>query len=294
MRDLEIMDLSLVLQTIINGLLLGGIYMTISIGLNLVYGVMKIVNYAQGEFLMMGMYITYWIFNLFGINPFFSIPVVAAILYLIGLVMFNYVVYPILRKPYESQIMTFVALIFILQNLALITWTADYKTINIPELSNPIEIGNIFIPQGRLIVLTIAVLTSFFVFLFLTKTKTGLFIRASSQNPFAAEIVGVDTKKVRALSMGIGIALAGIGGSILLPIYYCYPYVGAKFGIIGFIIITLGGLGSFYGAIVGSLLIGIVESTVGALYSSEFAMAIALIIYVLILLLRPQGLFGAK
>ncbi|MEM2506591.1 MAG: branched-chain amino acid ABC transporter permease [Candidatus Aenigmatarchaeota archaeon] len=288
------MDVYTVLQLIINGLLLGGIYMTISIGLNLIYGVMKIVNYAQGEFFMIGMYIAYWIFVLLGINPFFGIPIVTIILYLVGLVLFNYVIYPILRKPYETQIMTFVAIIYILQNFALIMWTADYRTVNIPEVSIPMVIGNIYIPQGRIIVLAIAILTSILVFTFLTKTKIGLFIRASSQNSFAAEIVGVDTKKVRALSMGIGIALAGVGGCILLPIYYCYPYVGVRLGIMGFIIVTLGGLGSFYGAIVGSLIIGIVESVVGALYSSEFAIASALIIYVIILLARPQGLLGTR
>jgi len=287
-------DISFILQSIVNGLLLGGIYMTISVGLNLIYGVMGIVNYAQGEFLMIGMYIAYWMFILLGINPFFSIPIVAVILYFLGLALFSSVVYPILRKPYETQIMTFVALIYILQNIALIMWTADYRTVNIPETSIPIVIGNIYIPLGRLIILMIATVVSLLVYFFLTKTKTGLFIRASSQNPLAAEIVGVDTKKVRALSMGIGIALAGIGGCILLPIYYCYPYVGAKLGIMGFIIITLGGLGSFYGAISGSLLIGVIESLVGALYSSEFAMATALIIYVIILLLRPQGLLRAK
>ncbi|MBS7636403.1 branched-chain amino acid ABC transporter permease [Candidatus Bathyarchaeota archaeon] len=288
------MDMPTILQLIINGLLLGGIYMTISIGLNLIYGVMKVVNYAQGEFLMIGMYIAYWIFVSLGINPFYGIPIVLIILYLAGLALFNYVVYPILRKPYETQIMTFVGIIYILQNFALIMWTADYRTVNIPEASIPIVIWNIYIPQGRLIVLTIAILTSLLVFIFLTKTKIGLFIRASSQNPFAAEIVGVDTKKVRAISMGIGIALAGVGGCILLPIYFCYPYVGARLGIIGFIIITLGGLGSFNGAIVGSLLIGIVESAVGTLYSSEFAIATSLIIYFIILLLRPQGLLGTR
>ena len=288
------MDISLILQSIINGILLGGIYMMISVGLNLIYGVMRIINYAQGEFLMIGMYIAYWIFTFFGINPFLGIPIVATVLYFSGMFLFNYVVYPILKKPYETQIMTFVALIYILQNIALIIWTADYRTVNMPETSIPVVIGNVYIPSGRLIILGIAIVISLIVLFFLTRTKTGLFIRASSQNPFAAELVGVDTKKVRALSMGIGIALAGIGGCILLPIYYCYPYVGVKLGIMGFIIITLGGLGSFYGAIIGSLLIGLVESLVGALYSSEFAMAIALVIYVTILILRPQGLLGTK
>jgi len=268
--------------------------MTISIGLNLIYGVMKIVNYAQGEFFMIGMYVAYWLFYLFGINPFLSIPIAVTVLFLLGTTLFNYICYPILRKPYETQIMTFVGLIYILQNLALILWTADYKTVNIPELSYPMVIGNIYIPQGRLIILTIAILVSIFIYILLTRSNIGLFIRASSQNPQGAEIVGVNTKKVRALSMGIGIALAGLGGCIVLPIYYCYPYVGIRMGIMAFIIITLGGLGSFYGAIIGSLVIGLVESVVGSIYSSEFAITIALLVYVIILILRPQGLLGTK
>ena len=282
------------LQTLVNGILLGGIYVTIALGLNVIYGVMRIINYAQGDFLMIGMYVAYWLFEFFKIVPYAAVVPVAFTLFAIGFILYLYIVSPILRLPYESQVLTFVGLIFILQNLALIIWTADYRGVNIPLLYHPLTIGGIYIPLGRLLTLIFSIAITIIVYYFFKNTKFGKFIVASSQDPLGAEMIGIDTDSVKAIAMGLGIALAGIGGSILLPIYYVYPYVGTRLGILGFIIITLGGLGSFIGAIVGSFIIGLVESFIGTLLSSEIAFASALLIYILILLVRPTGLMGER
>jgi len=285
---------SFILQVLINGILLGGIYVTIAVGLNVIYGVMRIINYAQGDFLMIGMYIAYWLFVFLGMIPYTAIVPVTIMLFSIGFLLFMYIVKPILRLPYESQILTFVGIIFVLQNFALIVWTADYRSVNIPFLSYPIVIGDLYIPLGRLITLLISIIITLIVYFFFKNTKFGKFIIAASQDPLGAEIIGIDTSAVKAVATGLGIALAGIGGCILLPIYYVYPYVGTRLGILGFIIITLGGLGSFIGAIVGSFIIGLIESIVGTFFSSELAFAAALLLYIIILLIRPTGLFGER
>lgn len=285
---------SFIMQVLINGILLGGIYVTIAVGLNVIYGVMRIINYAQGDFLMIGMYIAYWLFILLGMIPYLAIIPVAITLFGMGFLLFFYIVKPVLKLPYESQILTFVGIIFILQNFALIVWTADYRSVNIPHLRYPIVLGDLYIPLGRLLTLILSVVITLLVYFFFKNAKFGKFIIAASQDPLGAEIIGIDTSAVKAVATGLGIALAGIGGCILLPIYYVYPYVGTRLGILGFIIITLGGLGSFIGAIVGSFIIGLIESFVGTYFSSELAFAAALLLYIIILLIKPKGLFGER
>jgi len=284
----------IILQVLINGILLGGIYVTLALGLNIIYGVLRIINYAQGDFLMIGMYLAYWLFTSFGLLPYISSIPAAVLFFGIGYILFMYIVKPLLKLPYESQILTFVGIIYVLENLALIVWSADYRSINIPILNYSLVMAGLYIPLGRLLTLTIALIVTFTMFFFFRKTKAGKFIIAASQDPLGAEIIGIDPNMVKAMATGLGIMLAGIGGCLLLPIYYVYPYVGSWLGILGFIIITLGGLGSFTGAIIGSFILGLIESIVGTLLSSEFAFAIALLIYIVILLIRPSGLFGEK
>ncbi len=286
------MELGTILQVVINGLLLGGIYMTIAVGLNLIYGVMRIVNYAQGEFMMIGMYIAFWLFSLLGISPYYSIPIVALSLYLIGWVSEKIVVEPVLRLPYESQVITFVGVIYVLQNLALILWTADYRNVMIPRIMEPIVIGGVHIPTGRLLTLIIANLSALGMYLLLKKTKIGKFIVATSQDPLGAAITGIDVRKIRAITFGVGLAVTGISACILLPLYYVFPYVGVDFGIIAFIIITLGGLGNFLGAVISSFMIGLIEALIGTFFSAELALAIAFLLFIVMLMLKPSGIMG--
>ena len=286
------MQLGTVLQVVINGLLLGGIYMTIAVGLNLIYGVMRIVNYAQGEFMMIGMYIAFWLFSLFGISPYYAILIVALSLYLIGWITEKVVVEPVLKLPYESQVITFVGVIFVLQNLALILWTADYRNVMIPRIMEPIVIGGVHIPTGRLLTLIIATLSALAMYLLLKKTRIGKFIVATSQDPLGAAITGIDVGKIRAITFGIGLAVTGISACILLPLYYVFPYVGVDFGIIAFIIITLGGLGNFLGAVISSFTIGLIEASIGTFFSAELALATAFLLFIVMLMLKPSGIMG--
>jgi len=286
------MDVAIFFQVIVNGILLGGLYMTVSVGLNLVYGVMRIVNYAQGELLMLGMYLSYWIFVLTGLNPYISIPVVCAILFAMSLVLHKYAVEPLLKLPYECQVITFIGLIYIFQNAALLLWSPNYRSVIIGFASESINLLSISIPVGRLIATLASITAAFFLYIILKKTTIGLFIRATSQDPIAASMMGIDIKKIRLLTFALSSAMMGIGAGIMLPLYYVYPFMGNFYTIIALIIITLGGLGNFIGTILGSFVIGITEAMVGTYISAEIGLAVAFIIFISILLIRPSGIMG--
>jgi len=288
------MDITTFIQLLINGVLLGGLYMLFSTGLNLIYGVMRLVNYAHGEFLMLSMFILYWTYYLWRIDPYGFLPVTSLIMFILGYVLYWTLLRRIVRLPYPAQIMTFVGTIFILQNLALWLWGADYRSPHIPYVYKPLTIGSIYIPLGRVLTLLLGVLIYISLHLFLYRTTLGIFIRAVSQDRGAATMIGINVDKVTAITVGISLALAGATAALILPIYYVYPYVGSDFTIIGFIIITLGGLGNMLGALLASLLIGILISFTGYLYSVQIAYALALMVYIVVLMLRPQGLLGGK
>jgi branched-chain amino acid transport system permease protein len=287
-------DATTFIQLLINGVLLGGLYMLFSTGLNLIYGVMRLINYAHGEFLMLSMYIIYWVFYLWRFDPYSFLPVIFLAMFLLGYLLYWILLRRIVRLPYSAQIMVFVGLIFILQNLALWLWGADYRSLNIPYVYKPLIIGDIRIPLGRALALALGISIYILLHLFLHKTTLGVFIRAVSQDRAASTIVGLHVDRITAITVGISLALAGVTGSLILPIYYVYPYVGSDFVILGFIIITLGGLGNMYGALLASLLIGTLISFTGYIYSVQIAYALALIVYIAVLMLRPQGLLGGK
>lgn len=268
--------------------------MLFSTGLNLIYGVMKMVNYAHGEFLMLSMYASYLAFSLWHFDPYYFLPITFLLMFFLGYLLYWVLLRRIVKLPYSAQVMTFVGLIFILQNMALWLWGADYRSLNIPYVYQPLVIGDIHIPLGRALTLFLGVSIYVLLHLFLHKTTLGVFIRAVSQDRVASTIIGVNTDTITATAIGISLALAGITGSLILPIYSVHPYVGSDFTIVGFIVITLGGLGNMYGALLASLLIGMLMSFAGYLYSIQLAYALALIVYIVVLMLRPQGLLGGK
>jgi len=282
------------IQGLINGLLLGGIYMTIALGINLIYGVMRIVNYAHGEALMIGMYVAFWLFTLAGVNPYLAIPIVAAVLFMLGIILHKSVIEPVLDLPLSRQILIFIGLIHVFQNSAMILWSPNYMNIDVPMSRESIQIFSISIPIGRLLATIIALVSAFLLYYFLKNTKIGKFIVATSQDPEAASALGIDVRRIRTLTFGLSLALTGIAACVFLPLYFVYPYIGTSFNIIAFIIITLGGLGSYTGAIIGSIIVGMIESLVSLLYDSSIATAVAFIVFILILLFRPSGIMGQR
>lgn len=280
------------IQLTINGLLLGGIYSLISIGLTLIFGVTRIINFAHGEFLMLAMYVAFWLFQLAGVDPYLSLLAVTPILFLAGLISERLVIHPILEAPSSMQIFATVGLSVAMQNAALFLWTADYRTIKTAYSTKTIMVSDILISFPRLIAFGATVLISWGIFLYLKKTYTGKAIRAVAQNRTASTLMGINIRKIYLFTFGLGTALVGIAGALLMPIYYVFPTVGGLFVLTAFVVVVLGGLGNLTGAFVGGLIIGLVESYSGFFLATQLKEAVYFIIFILVLVLKPSGLYG--
>ncbi|UCF73011.1 MAG: branched-chain amino acid ABC transporter permease [Deltaproteobacteria bacterium] len=284
--------LATVIQLIINGLLLGGIYALISIGLTLIFGVLEIINFAHGEFLMLGMYASYWLFQLFGVDPYLSLLMVIPTFFLVGLAVQRIIIQPIINAPPLNQIFATVGLSLVLQNVALFFWKADYRTVRTAYSTLCLKTGGLMISLPRLVAFVLAIAMISALLMFLKRTYTGKAIRALAQEKRAAMLMGINVYRMYQIAFGIGIACVGAAGAILIPIYYAFPTVGALFVLIAFVVVILGGYNSLVGALIGGLIIGLVEAFSGFFLSPHLKEAVYFVIFILILLFRPTGLFG--
>ncbi len=280
------------LQLTINGLLQGGIYSLISIGLTLIFGVTRIVNFAHGEFLMLAMYATFFLFQFVGIDPYLSLLIVTPLLFVSGLCSERLVIHPILNAPSFMQIFATVGLSIALQNAALFFWTADYRSVKTTYAGMMVPAGEFLISFARLMAFVAAVVISYGVFLYLKKTYTGKAIRAVAQNRTAATLMGINIRQIYFFTFGLGTALVGIAGALLMPIYYVFPTVGGLFVLTAFVVVVLGGLGNMTGAFIGGLVIGLVESYSGFYGATQLKEAVYFVIFILVLLLKPSGFYG--
>lgn len=284
----------IVLQILASGILLGGIYALISVGLNLIFGVIKVVNMAHGEFLMLGMYAAYFIFTGLAISPYLSSVIIFPAFMVIGYVIFRLVVKPLLGKA-ETETNTILAtsgLQFVLQNLVLMLWTADYRAIQLPGGTQSFNLAGIMLSSNRTWAFLICLVLAVVLYYILMYTRMGAKIRAVSQDRDAAVLMGINVDSIFALTFCVGVALAGVAGAIILPIFSAYPSVGSFFSTSSFVVVVLGGLGSFTGALLGGLIIGIVETAAGVLASTELAQVFSLLVFLIVLFVRPQGLLG--
>jgi branched-chain amino acid transport system permease protein len=286
------MNITLITQLLINGILLGGIYALVSLGLVLIVGVLRIVNFAHGDFLMVAMYVTYFLFSLFHVPLTISFVIVVIIFFFIGLFVQRLFIQPILHAQPFARLMVTVGLSIIIQNLALLFWKADFRSIQISSSTASIQIAGLFINVGGLTAFLIAMGVGIILLLFLKKTYLGLAIRAIVQNRDATKLMGVNVNKLYLLSFGIGMACVGVAGVAITPLYPVFPTVGLYFVIISFIILVIGGMGNFLGAFFGGLLIGLVESFSGFLLGPSLKEAVYLLIFIIVLLIAPTGLFG--
>jgi branched-chain amino acid transport system permease protein len=281
-----------ILQLIINGLLLGGIYALISIGLTLIFGVLEIVNFAHGEFLMLAMYASYFLFQLYGVDPYLSLVIILPLFFLIGVAVQRVTIQPILSAPPLNQIFMTVGLSMVLQNLALFFWKADYRTVKTSYSSLTLKTAGLMISFPRLVAFVLAMGLIAGLLIFLQKTYTGKAIRALAQERKAAMLMGINVYRTYQIAFGMGIACVGAAGAMLMPVFFVFPSVGAMFVLIAFVVVILGGYNSLTGALVGGLIIGVVEAFSGFFISPHLKEAIYFVIFILILLFRPTGLFG--
>lgn len=279
-------------QLLGSGLLTGGVFALISVGLTLIFGVMNIINFAHGDFLMLAMYLTYWMNVKAGIDPFISIIITAPLMFVIGMLVYKATLDPIIESQQLLQILMTVAIMILLQNLALMLWQADVRSVQVGYSSAAIGTENFRLSVTRIGSFIVAIATTIGLLRFLDFTWIGRAIKATSQNMTAARLMGVDTRKTFMIAFGIGIATVGIAGAALTPIYSIHPMIGAQFGTAAFVVVVLGGLGNLKGAFLGGLLIGLVDAISGFIFPVGFKEAVYLLIFILVLLIRPNGLLG--
>ena len=284
--------LTIIGQSLISGILMGGIYALVAVGLTLIFGVMNIVNFAHGEFLMISMYLTFWAFHYFQLDPYLSILVVAPVLFLFGLLTQRTIIQRLVNAEHYTQIFVTVGLSIVMVNLVLFLWKADYRMIKTSYTMSVLRFSGMVISYPRLISFLVAVGITLLLFLFLKYTYLGKAIRATAQDNRGARLMGVNIRRMYLFTFGLGSAIVGVAGAVLSPIYYAFPTVGMHFVLICFVVVVLGGLGNITGAFFGGLIIGVIEAFSGFFISPDLKEAVYFLIFVLVLILKPSGLFG--
>lgn len=286
--------MTVLVQSVLNGLLLGGLYAFIGLGMSLVFGVLRVINLAHGEMLMVGMYITFFLFTAFGLDPYLSVLVSFPALFVVGVVIQRLLVTRLLRQqgPEENQLLLTMGVGLGVTEIVRLLFTANYRTISTGFSTATLSVLGISVSLSLLVAFAIALVMSAALSVVLLRTDLGRWLRATAQDRDAAALVGVDRERVSSLAFGIGAGLAGAAGSLLLPIYYLSPTVGGAFTLKAFIVTVLGGMGSVVGALVGGLTLGVAES-LGAVYvSTAYRDIIGYLVFILVLSLRPAGLVG--
>jgi branched-chain amino acid transport system permease protein len=284
--------LATVAQAVINGLLIGGIYALVSIGVTLIFGVVKIVNFAQGEFVMIGMYISFFIASGFGVDPLLSLLISMPTLFAIGVLLQHFLIRRVLGLGDMPQIFLTFALSLLLMNVALLLFTANYRTVQTAYSELSFHIGPLYFAVAKLIAFAIAMLLSAVLYLFLHGTDIGKAMRAAAQNREVAMLMGINPDRVFCIAVGVALALAGACGSLLMPFYPAYPLVGQVFVLMAFVAVVLGTLGNITGALIASLMMGVAESLGVQFVGADSGLIVVFVMLLLTLALRPNGLFG--
>ncbi len=281
------------LQSLVSGLLIGGLYAIIGIGMTLIMGVLKIINLAHGQILMVAMYITWSLWHYAGIDPYISIFITIPLVFVFAEGLSKYLLHPLIEKDSilpENQVLMTVGIGMVLVELARSIFSSDYRSVKTSYTDSAIHWGGISFHVPLVIAFVIALILTVGLFFLLSKTDLGRSIRATAQDKVAATLMGISASKITILTYGIGSGLDAAAGSLLLPVYYLYPDVGPIFTVKAFVITILGGLGSTVGAIAGGLVLGIAE-TFGATYISQgYRDAVGLVIFLLVLVFLPGGL----
>lgn len=282
----------MLLQGIVSGLLAGGLYAMVALGMALIFGVMRVINVAHGTLLMLGAYTTFWLFSLYGINPFLSLLISFPLIFLVGLILQQFFVYRVVNAPeLSSLLLTFGLSIFIV-NIAMMAWTADYRSVE--YLTGSFLLGPVAVSKPRLVVFVFALAITWLAFLFLNLTKTGKAIRATSQQRDLAQVCGINVRKIDLITFGLAAGLAGAGGSLISVMFSVFPEMGQIYVFKSFLVIVLGGAGNYPGAFLGGLILGLTEGLASLFLSAQLSEVIAYILLVLILLVRPTGLLKGR
>jgi branched-chain amino acid transport system permease protein len=287
------------LQAIVNGLLMGSVYGLTALGLTLIFGVMKVINFAHGSFLMIGMFASYWLFALTGLDPYVGLIVVVPFCFAVGYFTQAVLIQPIfkmekgVREPLGVLLLTSGLWLF-LDNVALLLFGADFRAAKTAYSGMNYQFGSILVSVPRFYAFAGTMAGAIALYVFLKITSIGKAIRATGQDRDVAGLMGVNIYRIYNIAFGIGIAITGLVGGLLTPFFYVHPTVGFAFDIRAFVIVVLGGLGSIPGALIGGLIIGLIESVGAQFMTATGTAAIIYIIFLLVLFFKPEGLLGLK
>jgi branched-chain amino acid transport system permease protein len=281
------MNLSVLISSFINGLVLGCVYSLIALGLTLIFGIMKIINFAHGALLMLAMYCSFWLFYFFHLDPYLSLFINIPLLFVIGVLIQKLVISPVLEGPHYIQILVTVGLMLVLENGSLMLFTADLRSVRVFYQNWLLTFGNVTIGFTKVAAAILSVVLTAVLYLILKFTKFGKAVRATSQNKTGASLAGIPIQSIYLLTFGLGTACVGAAGAMLIPYYTVDPYVGLSFTLVAFITVVMGGLESFGGVFISGIVIGVAES-LGALFMpGSMKMVVVFTIFILVILFMP-------
>jgi branched-chain amino acid transport system permease protein len=280
------------IQILVGGLLMGSVYALIAIGFTLIYGVLDVVNFAHGHFVMAAMFVTYLLYVGFGINVYVALLFVIPLFFVLGLLTYRILINKVAHASHSSQMIVTLGLFIFLENLANFIFGGDLRGITTSDTARSIVVGGISLPISRALAAGISLLVVLLLSLFLTRTPFGMAMRAAATNRVGAHVVGIKVETVYKMTFALGTTLAAIAGAVAMPFSLVSPFSGAEFMVYSFAIAIIGGLGSISGALLAGLLIGIVQAASSLLFAASFGSMMVFSILILVLVFRPTGLFG--
>jgi branched-chain amino acid transport system permease protein len=287
-------DFSSILNPAIAGVLTGFVYGLMALGLSVIFGVVRVVNFAHGEMMTIAMYLTAAAFTALGLDPFLALLPVAAVFFAAGYVLQRGLINPFITRPEHSQFMLLVAVAIILVNAQLMVFGPDARSAQLDYLLEPIEVGVVLLDRGKVYAALVACAAAALLFAFFRYTRTGKAIRACADNHLGALVIGLDVKRLYALTFGLGAACVAVAGCMMVLLVDVTPTLGPAYTLLAFVIVIVGGLGSMPGALAGGVLIGLSEAMAGLLFAPSAKSMLSFALLILVLLFRPQGLLGRR
>lgn len=286
--------MQLLMQTLVAGLLLGGVYALVAVGLNLIFGVVKIINFAHGEFVMIAMYSTFWMWTAWNLSPYLSIFITAPLMFGFGALVQRFILQPMQNSSPIMKIFVTLGLSVLLQNLALLMFGGQYRSTTFPWAEQNMSVFGVSATTGRVIAFVVALVLVLALFYFMNRTLTGKVLRSLAEDRETAGLIGIPVKKYYLLAFGMGSALAAVAGVLLSPFQSVFPLAGAHFTLLAFVVVVLGGLGNMVGSLIGGLFLGVVETLAGTYIDPALQQVAVFVVFIIVLIVRPQGIFGGS
>jgi branched-chain amino acid transport system permease protein len=285
---------AILIPAILNGVLTGAVYALIALGLTLIYGVLHIINFAHGALLTAALFAAYFAFKVLGLDPYIAVVGIAPLFFVVGYALQRFVIGPASHGDERNVLLVTLGIAIVIENLALYAFHADTRTIDVPAGFDVIDIGVALIGVSRVVGFCAVIVLTLVLWAFMRLTDTGKAIRAVAREQLGAQLAGIDVAHIYGVTFGLGTACLAIAACLLIPTFYVNPHVGQGFVLVAFTIVVLGGMGSITGALLGGLLIGVIESLGGLLFGESLGQLGIFLVFILVLLVRPTGLFGAR